>query len=62
MVKRRFMDVLDGQIHYREAGSPDNPKLMFIARLTWVLKATGTAGSQFGGRVSCDCTRHAWQW
>ena len=30
MVKRRFMDVLDGQIHYREAGSPDNPKLMLL--------------------------------
>ncbi len=30
IVKRRFMDVPGGQIHYREAGSPDSPKLMLL--------------------------------
>ena len=30
MVNRRFMDFPEGQIHYREAGSPGSPRLMLL--------------------------------
>ena len=50
-IRKGYVDCSEGQIHYREAGSPENPTICFLHQ-------TASTGAMFEKVTVIDCKNH----